>query len=211
MNEALLKELRAAGRLVERTLPDGSKVELMEKQAYIASFDPESRTVEVVASDETVDRWGDVIEVNGWELANYRRNPVVLADHRYTIYEIVGIGDPRLEKGQLRMRITLDPPEMNLSAAIVLNLLKAGSLRSVSVGFLPFARKKILDEEGNWTGGFRFTKQELLEVSWVAVPANPNALLANAPPAERSADTEAARALAYQVLAAGVAAVARRN
>lgn len=208
MKSDTLADLRSAGRLVQRTLPDGQAIELVEKVVLVDAYDPESRSVEVIASDESVDRWGDVIEVNGWDLANFRRNPVILTDHVYSIMNIVGAGEPRIEKGQLRVRITLDAPESNRTAAIVGNLLKSGSLRAVSVGFLPKARKKILDAEGNWTGGFRFTSQELVEVSWVAVPANPNALLADAPKVDHP--DEVAREAAGFVLAAGLAAIARR-
>jgi hypothetical protein len=46
---------------------------------------------------------------------------------------------------------------------------KAGVLRALSVGFAP------IEMEPNGKGGFNFNKWELLEVSVVAVPANPGA------------------------------------
>jgi hypothetical protein len=44
------------------------------------------------------------------------------------------------------------------------------------VGFIDLEREPILDNEGNRTG-WRFKRAELLEVSLVAVPANPGALI----------------------------------
>lgn len=54
-------------------------------------------------------------------------------------------------------------------------LIDAGILRAVSVGFRPSSYEP-LNDGGGKAIGYRFTKQELLETSLVAVPANPNAL-----------------------------------
>lgn len=171
-------DFRTAGRLVLRRLPDGGQVELVEKTLTIEAFDPENRAVTITASDETVDRYGDIVRSAGWVLSAYQKNPVVLTDHDYRVAAIVGTADVAVRDGQLTASITLDPPETNRQASIVANLLAAGSLRSVSVGFRPLEPPApILDETGKWTGGFEFKSQELLEISWVAVPANPNATL----------------------------------
>ena len=53
---------------------------------------------------------------------------------------------------------------------------EGGFLRAVSVGFTPTGPiNELVDENGNWTG-YEFTSQELLELSVVPVPANPQAL-----------------------------------
>src|SRR6201995_6135940 len=39
------------------------------------------RRVRFVASDETVDRYGDIIRASGWQLDNFRKNPVLLFAH----------------------------------------------------------------------------------------------------------------------------------
>ena len=38
--------------------------------------DPQDRVLEFVGSTAQVDRYGDVIEVEGWDLKNYKKNPV---------------------------------------------------------------------------------------------------------------------------------------
>ena len=36
-----------------------------------------------VASDESVDRYGDIIRASGWQLDNFRKNPVLLFAHDF--------------------------------------------------------------------------------------------------------------------------------
>jgi HK97 family phage prohead protease len=172
-----ISELRAAGRLVERTLPGGERTECVEKATplRLERLNPDG-TVDVVASDGTVDRYGDVIEPDGWDLTAYHRNPVILVDHDYRVSRIVGAAErAEILDGALLVRIRLDPAGSNPTAGMVRSRLEAGSLRTVSVGFVPLEWEPILHVESGRVTGFRFTEQELLEVSFVAVPANPNA------------------------------------
>lgn len=199
-----MNELKTAGRLVQRTI-NGEPVDVVEKEFQLLAYDPLTRTGEIVASDETVDRYGDVVVAAGWKLDNYLKNPVMLLDHSYQVADIVGQASPRIEGNRLVARFVLDDPAANRQAAIVANLIKNRSLRAVSVGFQANAFDRIEDEKGNWTGGFRFTDQELLEISWVAVPANPNAVLAATEP-ERPSDERMAPvqlALAAAAIRAG--------
>jgi HK97 family phage prohead protease len=127
------------------------------------------RQVRVVASDATPDRMGDVLDPNGVQLANYRRNPVVLFGHdplqpiaRCTI---------GVEGNAVVATITFPEPGVSEKSDEVLRLLKAGILSAVSVGFQP------LEWEPIRGAGLRFTKWELLELSVVSVPANPSAVV----------------------------------
>ncbi len=45
-----------------------------------------------IASDETPDRYGDVILVSGWQLENFRKNPVFLLGHDYGAPAIGRVG-----------------------------------------------------------------------------------------------------------------------
>ena len=50
-------------------------------------------------------------------------------------------------------------------------------MRAVSVGFRPTVQpKRVVDAEDNLAGGYEFNGQELLELSAVPIPANPEAL-----------------------------------
>lgn len=127
---------------------------------------------EFVMSDASVDRMGDIIEQDGWELANFTRNPIALFGHS-SAFPIGTWSDVGVRDGQLRGRLKLMPAVSDrlreLHAAV-----DAGVLRAVSVGFHEI-KSEPLDPKDPW-GGFRFIKQELVECSLVSVPANPNAL-----------------------------------
>jgi HK97 family phage major capsid protein/HK97 family phage prohead protease len=126
---------------------------------------------EFVMSDASVDRMGDVIEQDGWQLANFRRNPIALFGHS-SGFPIGKWADVAVKDGRLTGRLELMPPASErlreIHAAI-----DAGVLRAVSVGFHPIDMEPLEDSK---VGGLRFTKQELVECSLVSVPANPNAL-----------------------------------
>ena len=171
-------ELLECGRLTKRETPAGDELWQVEKTCFVRSSTVKADgTVEIIASDATVDRFGDVIDVAGWDLAAYRNNPVLLVDHDYTVASIVGYAvNARAADGALRITAKLDPAGTNATADMVRQKLESGSLRTVSVGFLPVDWEPIVSAEGSRTG-VRFLKSELLEVSFVAVPANPAALI----------------------------------
>jgi HK97 family phage prohead protease len=131
---------------------------------------------EFVASDETVDRYGDVIRVSGWELANYRRNPIVLFGHDKS--NPVGIAKKVWVEGKkLMVRIKLAEEGTSPFIDTLRKLVDQKIVRAVSVGFLPTAEPKyIRDEKNDRITGIEYVGQELLENSLVTVPANPAAL-----------------------------------
>jgi len=153
---------------------------IVRKIGEVRALNRDTREVVVIASDASVDRMGDIIEPDGWRVENFLRNPVALVDHDYRVSSIVGtVTDTWTEGDRFLARIRLAGADANPLAERVWQMLTAGLLRAVSVGFRPIRAEKITDEEGNWTGGLRFVEQELLEISWVAVPANPNAVVAS--------------------------------
>ncbi len=148
------------------------------------------RAVDIVASTPQVDSMGDIIVQSGWDLSRFKSNPVLLIDHgeatgglfggrMATIRSVVGHGVKgtiKKSKDDLTLEGRLDD-ETNETANLVRSRLANGSVKTVSVGFIPLAWEDILDKDGEWTGGFRFLKQELLEVSFVAIPANTEAVV----------------------------------
>lgn len=176
----IMRDLLENGRLVRRELPGGSDAVLVEKSfsGCVRGFDPEQRTVTVVASDGTIDRYGDTVDPNGWKLDEYHKNPVVMVDHSYSIRGVVGQAVRTwTEGGKLFQVQKLDDPATNPEAGALISRIASGSVRAISVGFRTLKARRRLDGEGQWTGGFDFLEQELLENSWVAVPANPNAVI----------------------------------
>ena len=138
--------------------------------------DPKDRTLEFVGSTADVDRYGDVIEVEGWDLKNYKKNPVFLWTHDYKqppVGKAVKVG--KTEKGLL-FQVKFPTADEYAFADTVYRLYLGGYLRATSVGFRDLEREPLTDKEGRQTG-FRYKKQELYELSAVPVPANPNALV----------------------------------
>jgi HK97 family phage prohead protease len=190
-----------AGLAQPRTMPGGAVVDAYATKAWVTgTVDLDKRLVTIVASDETVDRYGDVIVASGWDVESYRRNPVVLLDHRYSVSSIVGTAAVKVESKQLKARITVDDPELNADAAVVMAKLRAGSLRAVSVGFIVGDTEYIRDKDDRITG-VRILQSELLEISFVAVPANPSAVLSAAVHDEAAAHDTRCLARAVQLVA----------
>jgi HK97 family phage prohead protease len=128
------------------------------------------RQIRVIASDATPDRMGDVLVPTGCQLDEFRRNPIMLAQHDST--QAIGIW-PQIEvkNGRLEALGEFAPEGVSELADEYCSLTKSGVIKAVSVGFIPIAREPLRE------GGWRFMKWELLELSLVSVPANPNALV----------------------------------
>lgn len=129
--------------------------------------------LEFVLSDETVDRYGDVIEAAGWALAQFRKNPIALFAHS-SAFPIGTWADVRVEGRRLIARLILAARGTSPRIDELISLIQQGILRAVSVGFRPMESEPI-DPKKPYEGT-RYLKQELLECSVVSVPANPAAL-----------------------------------
>jgi HK97 family phage prohead protease len=128
------------------------------------------RQIRVIASDATPDRMGDVLEAKGCQLDDFRQNPVMLAQHdadkpigRWPSIEV--------KNGRLEALGEFAPEGVSELADEYCRLAKAGIIRAVSVGFIP------IEYEPRRGGGYLFKRWDLLELSLVSVPANPNALV----------------------------------
>ncbi len=133
---------------------------------------------EYILSDESVDRMGDIISANGWDLRHFKNNPVALFNH-HSDFPIGVWRDLRVESGALRGHLELAPEGTSARIDEIRKLVAAKILRAVSVGFRVLqSEPRRADKNGGGSGflGEHFTKQELIETSLVSVPANPNAL-----------------------------------
>jgi HK97 family phage prohead protease len=137
-----------------------------------ADIDPDE-TMRFIASTEATDRYGDVVRADGWDLASFRKNPVILFGHSHSAP--VGVATRVwVEAKKLMADIKLAAQGTSELVDSVRALVRQRILRAVSVGFLPSEYKEVRSD-GNFVG-YEFTKQELLEISLVAVPANQEAL-----------------------------------
>jgi HK97 family phage prohead protease len=135
---------------------------------------PGQPVLDFIASDETLDRYDDIIVASGWRLDTYRRNPVFQNSHKYgdVLFTLGKALITEVRHGHLFQRIEF-AVNANPVARIAYALYRDKFLNAVSVGFRPLRW-----ENGAPDSGFhrKYLEQELLEVSAVAIPANPNAL-----------------------------------
>lgn len=133
------------------------------------------REFQFVASDETPDSYGDIVRAEGWDLRRYKRNPIVLFNHKSD----VPVGhSPKcvVEEKALLCRVKLADEGTSDFIDTLYKLMKQRIVRAMSVGFRPTKDVNIMrDKDGNFLG-LEFNGQELLENSIVSVPANPNSL-----------------------------------
>ena len=131
--------------------------------------DDGSVNIRGLASTNSLDRTGDVINHDAWTksegLAGFQQNPIILFNHNYnkpigraTSIEVSKEG---LELGA----------KISKSAGEIKDLIKDGVLGAFSVGF------RVKDAEyKEETDGFEIKDAELFEVSVVSVPANQTAM-----------------------------------
>ena len=137
--------------------------------------DESDRTLQFVVSTADVDRDRDTINADGWDLANYLKNPVVLWAHDYSALPVAKALRAFVEDGVLKADDQFADADLYPFADTVYRMYKEGYLNAVSVGFLP--TKWMWVEEDDRPFGVDFQEQEMLEHSAVPVPANPNALI----------------------------------
>lgn len=152
----------------------------------IRKIDEDARTMEFVASDNSVDSYHTVLPVDKWDLTRYEKNGAV--GYMHDVYgdswtkaadpdDIIGKGEAFVEDNQLIVRITFEPADLNEKADKIFRKLQFGSLNGVSVGFSPIGSGHWGDEtRGEEKDVYYYGGQELLEVSVVNIPSNKNAI-----------------------------------
>ena len=128
---------------------------------------PKWRTFRVIASTEDSDRSWEIIKASWWDYQNFMKNPVIIANHVYKIENIVGKATS-ISVMDNKLVIEWVFSEANPLGKLLADLYDEWMVKTVSVWFIPKSRqednKRII------------TNAELLELSFVAVPCNPNAL-----------------------------------
>ncbi len=144
----------------------GSKQTNSDLKKVKALYDPKTKLA--VASTAATDRMGEIIMQEGWQLDNYIKNgaPLLWAHNDREIL-IGNAKNIRVEKS-MDNALVFEPDfhDKTDTAKAVGELFAEGRMKTFSVGFMP------IDMDGN-----TYTKQELLEISAVNVPANPEAMM----------------------------------
>lgn len=147
----------------------------------VRAVNDDERTIDFVASDNSVDSYDTVLPVDKWDLTRYQGNGVI--GYMHDIYwsddpdNIIGKGLAFVEDEKLIVRVTFEPADLNEKADKIFRKVKFGSLNAVSVGFAPIGTGHWGEESrGEDPEVYYYGGQELLEVSIVNIPSNKNAL-----------------------------------
>ncbi len=170
--------------------PDGTPIKFNGKDVWgfdyigvVKQVDVARRTMAMIGTDESKDRDGDIIRMNGWDLENYRKNPVFLWAHNYgsvPIARATKVTKKREPEPHMLWNLMYPTKGIYSFADMILELYGEQMINASSVGFIPNKWNEIeaeqYEEGTRRTWGREYIKQELLELSGCAVPSNPNAL-----------------------------------
>jgi HK97 family phage prohead protease len=162
----------------------GEVIPLGEFKSYYADFqvkefDEEAKVLTFRGTTEDSDRSGDIVVADGGDFKNYSKNPLFLWAHDHSgatlpigkalsVDKISGVG------ADFKIQFDAKDP----FAMEVYRKYKEGYLHAVSVGFIAHKAERRLDDSGEpmWPPAYKYLEWELLELSGVPIPANPNAL-----------------------------------
>jgi hypothetical protein len=139
-------------------------------------IDEAKRQITFTISTAGRDRDGDIISQDGWDVADYLKNPVVLWAHDGTQPPIARAQSVTVGGGNLASVAKFATREEYAFADTIYQLYKGGFLNATSVGFVP-SEMELIEGENPGEVGFKFLKQKLLEYSAVPIPSNPEALV----------------------------------
>jgi HK97 family phage prohead protease len=154
-----------------RHLPSSRQALSINDAEKLAAPSPRQKWLKAATSD--VDRTGDVMLMRGLDLTNFNKNPQFLWQHGLTnqpVHTLGKIVDTHVTVDALYVLAEYADAETYDFAEQIMKLDKAGYLPANSIGFHP------IEWEKNADGGLTFTKWELVEVSKVELPMNPNAV-----------------------------------
>lgn len=144
--------------------PDPAAAIDQSPSVFIASTAEEARDGMIVLQD--------------WRLENYQSNPVILYNHDDRDHPI-GKGEVWIEGARLMVRVLWDWPDPE--AAKIAGKVKRGFLNAVSIRWKPeevIARWRLPREDVLYAEeGYICRGNELLEISVVTIPADPQALV----------------------------------
>lgn len=134
----------------------------------VKSLDKESRIIRgVIGTTGNLDRHGDMVNPDGWVLENFLKNPVIFVNHMSWKLPVgKAIEVRKLENG---LEFDIQFAKGTQEADEVWALVEQKIMQAWSVGF-------IVLEWGRAGDAYTIMKQELLELSIVGLPANPDAM-----------------------------------
>ena len=141
----------------------------------VRGVDEKEGTITAYISTNTVDRYREVLDPEGMDATNFKKNPVVLWAHNYDLPPIGKALWTKRDGDGVISKVKFADTDF---AQEIFSLYKGGFLKAFSVGFIPKETENAKDEDYNNPKKPRRTYKswELLEYSAVPVPANPDAV-----------------------------------
>lgn len=145
----------------------------------------ESRVLSYQTTNETPDRYGDVVRAAGARLESYLKNPVVMFSHQHDNYPVgcsLRISIDKKAKNIPAQALFLDDRvDTSGRADLVYKFASSGFMPACSIGFMPIkCNRPTSQEERSRVGlgdyGVEYTEWDYLEFSPCSIPANPDAL-----------------------------------
>ena len=138
------------------------------------TIDRDKRMLTAMITTRGVDRDGDIVEPEGLDFTNFNKNPVVLWAHNSSNPPIAKVEKTYVSPQGVLADIIFAETAF---AKDIFSLYADGFLNAWSIGFAAIKGHSDprLDEDGR-VQGYNFRKTEMLELSAVPLPANPDAL-----------------------------------
>ena len=146
-------------------LAEELKKAIVSNKEILEKANPKNGTFKVVMTSSVKDRMGEIVLQEGVDIENYLKNPIVLFAHNYDELPIGKIIKIDQQSDKMVGEGVFVSKEANPKAQQIRKLYDLGVLKAVSIGFIA----------KEWEGNV-ITKSELLELSFVPVPANQDAL-----------------------------------
>ena len=137
---------------LKRSEPEAGKKLLGMLNFELRDHDPETRSFTAVASDDSIDRYGTIINQDGWELGHFLNNPVIPWGHDYGKPPVATSLETGVINGKLTIKpgfatveeLSSNPDDPSEWAKFVDTIYKLYThpkrfLRAFSVGFIPKA------------------------------------------------------------------------
>ncbi|MDE3084490.1 MAG: hypothetical protein KGJ37_04615 [Verrucomicrobiota bacterium] len=158
----------------------------------IKVLDEKKGLLEYVASDETIDSYGEIVHAAGADFSRFQKNAPFVDSHDYSsIEKLLGkVVDFAVRGARVveTVQWAVDVPE-NFAAQKGFAMAAAGYLKAVSIGFIPLEYATPFDRATDWQSALElvgqakdsavrciYTKWLQLELSACVIGANANAV-----------------------------------
>ena len=153
-------------------------LERLQSFGYVRDHSDDGLVTAIITTGN-IARDGAIISPGGWDFAHYDRNPVVLWQHDDSAMPVARMVDRTIGDSEIVARIQLDmedPEGQRLHGKI-----KRGFVNATSVRWLPKETEvRQIGEGKEKRDVLVFLRQEMLETSFVSIPADPGAMILRA-------------------------------